>query len=130
MVRAVSALGSLIAMVLLACPANAFDEAVFCATLKQVAKKTNAEGPVMLDAFTRLDGVSVLCATRIVDFKKFVTQPTPSLREGWENRKQDQWNSIYCDDPSTREAIANGWTIAQTTIFVDGSRHWMKAICP
>ena len=36
---------------------------------------------------------------------------------------------IYCGDPATREVIAAGWTLAESTTFADGVVFEIKAVC-
>jgi hypothetical protein len=109
---------------------NEFSEDEFCSQITEMAEKLNAEGSSMVDAGTRQDGMAAICSLKVVEFKKFVNMPITSLREGWQGRKQAQWNKIYCDNNSPfRSAIDNGWTIGVLTTFIDGEQHRIKAAC-
>ena len=66
----------------------------------------------------------------VVDFKKQLDISFSQFKAGWQDRKQAQWNQIYCvDNPSFAQAVASGWTISTTTTDVDGKRHYMQAKC-
>jgi hypothetical protein len=101
----------------------------FCDAMKEWSDKLNKDAGSMLDSITRSDGVAVLCATKIVDFKKFIKIDESAMRDDWFQRKQQQWNDIYCKDDIWSQAIAAGWTVAQTWVFANGKRYWMKAEC-
>ncbi len=105
-----------------------FDDAAFCKQME--AFKANGEVDVgkMVDKYTRNDGIAVLCGNKIVDFKKFMFANQNDMREGWQDRKAAQWNSIYCEG-EWLEAINNGWTVALTLVTQDGKRFWHKATC-
>jgi hypothetical protein len=109
--------------------AHAFDDAAFCKALKDYAEKTKADAGTMLEQTTRFDGMVVLCGARVVNLYHFVTVPASRLRDGWQGRKQKQWNEIYCLDPPWRAAIAAGWTVKDTVTFVDGTRVSLTAEC-
>ncbi|SRR6266404_6924656 len=106
-----------------------FADKEFCDPMRQFADKANKDAGSMLDSITRNDGMAVLCSSKIVDFKKFLNVDDSSFRDGWVQRKQQQWNEIYCKDNYWLKAIAAGWTVAQTMTFVNGKRYWMKAEC-
>jgi hypothetical protein len=51
------------------------------------------------------------------------------MRTGWQQRKQEQWNNIYCGNPVFRPAIAAGWQIINTVTLLDGKRFQQVAEC-
>ena len=106
-----------------------FDDTAFCETMHKFAANANKDAGSLVDAHTRNDGMAVLCATKVVDFKKFIDVPQDAMRPGWKDRKSDQWRNIYCNDPFWRSAIQNGWTVATTIVTVDGDRTWIEAVC-
>jgi hypothetical protein len=83
----------------------------------------------MLDKVTRMDGIAVLCGTRVVAFYKFLNVAPSALREGWRERKQKQWNDVYCTDPLWLDAIRGGWTVSTIATFVEGTRIYIDANC-
>ncbi|MBX9726688.1 MAG: hypothetical protein K2X09_05425 [Rickettsiales bacterium] len=116
--------------VVLCSPATAlsFDDAGYCEGMQKLQMKVNADSGAMLDAYTRNDGVSVLCNTKVVEFKKSLLTNSTDLREGWQERKASQWDKIYCEMPAL-EAIKSGWTIGFSLVTKDGVRFWHKAEC-
>jgi hypothetical protein len=106
-----------------------FSDEDSCVALKRFADKANKDAGSMLDRVTRNDGMSVLCETKIIDFNKFLNIDPSALRDGWQERKQQQWNDIYCHDEYWSKAISAGWTVAQTMTFANGKRYWMTAEC-
>lgn len=108
--------------------AETFSNSAFCVELIQLTAGVNQDVPTKVDGITRLDGVIVECTAKAIEVLKFVNVPASDLREGWEQRKQDQWNQGHCFGPWIA-AIQNGWTVANTTTFPDGSRHHMVAQC-
>jgi len=77
----------------------------FCVALEQFADKANKDAGSMLDTITRNDGMSVLRETKIIDFKKLLNIDPSALRDGWQQRKQQQWNDIYLDKIHRDETI-------------------------
>jgi hypothetical protein len=126
------AVASLIATGLAAFPSRAFafDEAAFCAEMKQAAERRRADIGTMLDQVTRMDGIAVLCGMRIVTFYKFLNIGPNALRDGWKERKQKQWDAIYCTNAAWLDAIRSGWTVSAVETFVEGTRIYIDAKCP
>ena len=83
----------------------------------------------MVDPVTRNDGMAVLCNTKVVEYKKSMIVDFSMLRDGWKERKQKQWNSIYCDGSHWQKLIDDGWTVSTTLISKSGERFWFKAEC-
>lgn len=108
---------------------GAFDEAAFCAAAKDAAQKMNQESPMMVDNLTRQDGMAVVCAARMVDFKKSILVKQSDFREGWLERKQAQWNELYCPNEIMGPAIRAGWTVQMTLTFASGERYRISAKC-
>jgi hypothetical protein len=109
--------------------AAAHNETEFCATLKHYAEKSRADIGTMLDGVTRFDGMAVLCGLRRVVYYHFLTIAPIALRDGWKERKQKQWNEIYCQTPVFLEAIEAGWVIMDTITLVDGTRIYLETKC-
>jgi hypothetical protein len=101
----------------------------FCTLMKNLASDVNKDGPSWVDSYTRSDGMAVLCATKMVDIKKFIKVRPSDFRLGWQERKQRQWNAIYCKQP-TLNAVRNGWLIQTTLTFIDGYQFRIHAKCP
>jgi len=109
--------------------ALAFDEAAFCTSMKDFAEKAKADEGIMLDQFTRSDGLAVLCGVRTITFYKFITVAPGLLRDGWNERKQAQWNEMFCKDAAWLPAIQAGWRVSQAVTFVDGTRIYVEVRC-
>lgn len=111
-----------------AAAAETFSSSAFCRALDEFSARVNQDVPATVDGITRLDGLSVQCAAKTIDILKSVNVPTSDLLEGWQERKQAQWNRSHCSGPWVA-AIQNGWTVVNTTTFPDGTRHDMVAKC-
>lgn len=109
--------------------ALAFDDANFCAQMKQAAERGRSDIGTMLDKITRVDGIGVLCGSRVVTFYKFINVPPSAFRDGWKERKQKQWDAIYCTDPAWLPAVKAGWAISTTVTFLEGTRIYIEAKC-
>ena len=83
----------------------------------------------MAQSSTRHDGVEVDCAAKTLEAKRFLNTEPDAMREGWEARKQRQWNATYCNHESWREAIDNGWSIISTLTFRTGEQMSFVAEC-
>lgn len=99
-----------------------------CTTLETFQARAEPDTGKMLDQITRNGGVFVLCGTKSVTFKKFLLVNADSLRSGWEGRKAEQWNQIYCQGPWA-EIVAQGWSVAVEMHTLDGTRFWHAAEC-
>ena len=112
------------------CPlAFALDDASVCADLRARVEIANSDGPLWTDHMTRFDGVVVHCGFRVIEFKHFLDAAPSDLRDGWQGRKQSQWNSIYCSDAQMREIIEMGWTVTDVITFASGERFRLVADC-
>jgi hypothetical protein len=109
--------------------AQQFTDGQFCDWMKEIAAKSNKDAGAKVDAMTTNLGMAVLCNMKVIDFKKRLDVPMSNLAAGWEERKQSQWNEIYCNNIAFAQAIAAGWTISLTLTSVDGKRHYMEAKC-
>lgn len=112
----------------LASVAAAEDDAT-CQAWQKSAAKVNAEVPVWTDFMTRSDGVAVLCSLKTIAFKHFLNASPADLRDGWQRRKQAQWNAIYCADARIRQSIADGWQITDLMTFANGEQFRLVADC-
>ena len=124
-----SAIPIAITVALMPAPALAFDEDEFCAAVTDVTGRMNARRGKWLDRNTRHDGVEVDCAAKTLEAKRFLNTEPDAMREGWEGRKQRQWNATYCNHKSWREAIENGWSIISTLTFRTGEQMSFVAEC-
>ena len=118
-----------ISLALVSQPALPFDQDEFCDSVTEVAQRMNARRGRWLDRSTRQDGVMVECEAKTLEAKRFVNANPDDMREGWENRKQRQWNAAYCKHVSWREAIDNGWSIISTLTFRNGEQAVFVAEC-
>ncbi len=63
-----------------------------------------------------------------LEVKRFLNADPDEMREGWEARKEREWNARYCNNESWREAIDNGWSIS-TLAFRTGEQLSFVADC-
>ena len=118
-----------IALAVLSPPALPFDQHEFCDTVMEIAQRMNSRRGRWLDRSTRHDGVVVDCDAKTLEAKRFINAAPDDMREGWEARKQRQWNAAYCNHESWREAIDNGWSIISTLTFRNGEQAVFVAEC-
>ena len=118
-----------IALALIPAPALPFDQDEFCVAVTDVARRMNARRGKWLDRSTRHDGVEVDCEPKTLEAKRFLNTDPDAMREGWEARKQREWNTAYCDHQSWREAIEHGWSIISTLTFHTGHEISFVAEC-
>ena len=109
--------------------AQPFTDALFCQAMQEIATQRNKDAGTKVDAVTTDLGIAVLCNMKVVDFKKRIDLAFSQMDPGWQDRKQSQWNRIYCNNPGFAKAIANGWRISSTTTDTEGKRHHMEANC-
>ncbi len=102
---------------------------IFCSMASEAAAQANAAGPVAIDAMTTQERVDVTCETRTILTRFSRKDTAASQPEGWQKSWQEKLSTIYCDDPATREVIASGWTLAESTTFADGVVFEIKAVC-
>jgi hypothetical protein len=98
-------------------PALPFDQDEFCVAVTDIAHRMNARKGRWLDRSTRYDGVELDCESKTFEAKRFVNADPDEMRQGWEARKERDWNARYCNDEAWREAIDNGWSIISTLTF-------------
>ena len=118
-----------ITLTLMPAPALPFDPDEFCVAVTDVARRMNAHRGKWLDRSTRRDGVEVDCEAKTLEAKRFLNTDPDAMREGWESRKQREWNAAYCDHESWREAIDHGWSIISTLTFRTGQQMSFVAEC-
>jgi hypothetical protein len=118
-----------IMLAVISAPALPFDQDEFCDSVTEVAQRMNARRGRWLDRSTRHDGVVVDCEAKSLEAKRFINAALDDMREGWEARKQRQWNATYCNHESWREAIDNGWSITSTLTFRSGEQAVFVAEC-
>ena len=110
-------------------PSRSFDDKQFCQAMTEIGRAGNADAGTWIDRYTRNDGIEVLCNFRTVHFKKFLKASSTILREGWQEGKKQDWNSIHCNNPIWREAIDHGWIISMTMTTATEERVWFAATC-
>lgn len=116
-------------VVLAPSPAHAFDHAGFCSAMTEHAQAGQLDSGAWLDEYTRTGNVSVQCAMRMVEFRRYLSIAPVDIDDAWRAREKARWNSEHCSDPEWREAIRNGWTIAATLITENGEHIWFAASC-
>jgi hypothetical protein len=124
-----SAISTAITLALMPAPALPFDQDEFCVAVTIAAKRMNLRKGKWLDRSTRHDGVEVDCEAKTLEAHRFLNTEPDAMREGWEARKQRQWNAAYCNHESWREAIDNGWSIISTLTFRTGELMSFVAEC-
>lgn len=104
-------------------------DAEFCAMGDRLAKSLQPELPKMVDSSTRIDGIVALCAVRTLTWNKTLMAVPSDMRDGWQGRKQAQWNAIVCGNTAFAPMYRRGWTFTQNLTFQDGTRVVMDAKC-
>jgi hypothetical protein len=108
--------------------AQQFPDALFCQVMEETAAKSNKDTGSKVDAVATHMGIAVLCNMKVVDFKKHIDVPFGSFEAGWEDRRQAQWNQIYCNNLGFSQAIANGWRISATkTLPMASATTWKRS---
>ncbi len=117
------------ALVAVATPSSqAFDDAEFCVAAKEFIRSAAGDVGTWTDRFTRNDGVDIGCDLRTVHFKRFYKAPASALRDGWQERQAEAWESAYCTRSIWREAVGNGWVISATVTTAPGERVWLACL--
>ena len=98
-----SAIPIAITLTLAPLPALPFDQDEFCVAVSDIVRHLNACKGRWLDRTTRHDGAEIDCEAKTVEAERFVDADPDDMREGWEARKERQWNAAYCNDDSWRE---------------------------
>lgn len=104
-------------------------DAEFCSIGKQLTASVTAELPVKVDAITRLDGMSLFCSLKTVAWNRFLSVDLATFREGWQARKQQQWNAVVCKNPLFVVMARRGWRFTQNLTFQSGERFVQDANC-
>jgi len=100
-----------------------------CETLNKVVASMQPELPKMVDAITRTDGISVICAARTYTTNKTLLADISAMREGWQGRKQAQLDQMTCADEYFGPLARRGWRIVVNFTFLSGERVTMVAKC-
>ena len=69
------------------------------------------------------------CASRTVEFRRFLDVDPDEMRPSWEARQAGDWNNNYCESDDWREAIDNGWKIISAMTFRTGDQLSFVAEC-
>jgi hypothetical protein len=118
-----------LALPLIPSPALPFDQDEFCVAVTHVARRMDARRGKWLDRSTRHDGVEVDCESKTLEAKRFINADPDAMREGWEARKESEWDAAYCNHEPWRDAIDNGWSIISTLTFSTGQQISFVAEC-
>jgi hypothetical protein len=102
---------------------------VLCAMTSEAAASANAVGPIAIDAMTTQERIDVSCDARTILTHFNRKDTAASQPAGWRDTWQEKLSKIYCDDPATRDIIAGGWSLAESTTFADGVVFEIKAVC-
>ncbi len=122
---------TLVAATVLAATASssqAFDDGQFCVAAKEFIRSAAGDVGTWTDRLTRNDGVEIGCDLKTVHFKRFYKAPASALRDGWQERQADAWESGYCTRSIWREAVENGWVISATVTTATGQRVWLACL--
>ena len=104
------------------CVASFAVQADTCDELRAVAKMVQKDAGTMVDNVTRLDTMAVLCGTKAIVYAKTVFVDSSKMKPGWEQRIQEQWNQLQCQEPAIKELIDNGWEVSQRAVFQPENR--------
>jgi hypothetical protein len=74
-------------------PAFPFDQDEFCVAVTDIAQRMNARKGRWPDRTTRHDGVELDCEAKTLEVRRFLNADPDEMREGWEARKQREWNA-------------------------------------
>jgi hypothetical protein len=102
---------------------------LLCSMTSDAAATANAAGPTPIDAMTTQEKIDVTCDTKTILTHFSRKDTAASQPTGWQQDWQTKLSKIYCDDPSTREIIAGGWALAESTTFADGVVFEIRARC-
>jgi hypothetical protein len=102
---------------------------LLCQMTSEAAATANAAGPTPIDAMTTQERIDVTCDTKTILTHFSRKDTSASQAAGWQDTWQAKLSKVYCDDPATREIIAGGWTLAESTTFADGVAFEIKAVC-
>ena len=100
-----------------------------CTILRDLVAKTQADLPIMADRITRTDGFSVMCGLRTVAWNKTFLADLSNFREGWQERKQAQFNQLICENEAFLPMARRGWRFALNITFHSGQRFVLDADC-
>jgi hypothetical protein len=80
-----------------------------CDALTKFAKDTSKALPKKIDEVTRLVELTVNCETRIVKYVKHLSIDVSGLAKGAEQRKQEQYISLHCNQDGLARQGWNVW---------------------
>lgn len=104
-------------------------EEMLCGMISEAAATANAAGATPIDPMTTQEKIDVSCDTRTILTHFSRTDTAASQPAGWQDDWQSKLSKVYCDDAATREMIAGGWALAESTTFADGVVFEIKAVC-
>ncbi len=113
----------------LAMPVAAFSDTEFCAVANQMAVAAEQDVGIWIDRKTRSAGITVDCAKKVIQFKRFTYLPGAELNDGWKQRTAASWNSQHCLSTLWREAVKNSWKMVLGVWSADGGHASMVAEC-
>ena len=91
----------------------------------EIERTTTSERVIV----TTNEGVTVLCDTKLVTYKRSISVAISSLPEKWAARTQKEWNELHCENDARVFAINNGWTFQLSMVDVDGRTQNFVARC-
>jgi hypothetical protein len=104
-------------------------DAEACTKLRKIAEDTTRELPIMVDAITRTDGMSVICALRTFTINKYIAADVQEFRGDWKARKLAQWNDVICKGGAFGPLQRRGWRFTENLTFKSGERFTHDANC-
>ena len=93
---------------------NDIDDKATCKELLEFSEEMNSQTPMKIDDSTELMLLQVLCAGKILTYKKRVSVHTSILLDGWDARKQLQHTQLHCNKIGLSRT--RGW-IARDEIY-------------
>jgi hypothetical protein len=107
-----------------------YSNAQFCHDMREATRRTMSELPMMVDTITRMDGMAVNCALRVVGSNRFIMANMSDFREGWRERKQAQFSDLVCHNEEFVVMARRGWRFTEVWTFQSGERFVLDASCP
>lgn len=102
----------------------------FCAAGRKIVDAAQADLPIRIDPITTTTGMAIICGLRSFTVSQMIHADQADMRDGWRDRKQDQYNKIVCSNEAFLPAFQRGWRFTQSITFKSGERHILEASCP
>lgn len=111
-------------------PGYAFDDAAFCAEMRDIAAARNAEIETAIDKVTTTGETVVACPEKRVVSNLRIGTGKGDLKDDAARVLQADWDDNFCPDEHFRDAVKNGWKLTARLTFADGQTHNLTAVCP